>query len=151
MSLTRFAVATAFAVSAVGLAMTLDVRAQSQPSASSAVRKLANGQPDIQGIWGGSAGGCSIETGICPEFFTGRPQRGADRGTPKSVVTDPTDGKIPYQPWALARRQELLTHIDHPLTRRGVDSRVQCFNGPPRSMYTYAFNITQPAGYVIFA
>jgi len=134
------------------LAMSIDAVAQSRsPAAAAAPKKLPDGQPDIQGIWGGSAGGCSIETGICPEFFTGRPQRAADRTTPKSVVTDPADGKIPYQPWAAARRAEIAARVDHPVNRRGIDSRVLCFNGPPRSMYTYAYNIVQTPGYVIFA
>ena len=119
-------------------------------SAKTARALLPDGQPDIQGTWGGNAGGCSIETGICPEFFTGRPGR-PERTEPRSVVTDPKEGKIPYRPEMQARRLEIAKHINNPQNLRGIDSRVLCFASPPRSSYNYAFNIIQTRDYLIMA
>ena len=59
--------------------------------------RLADGKPDLQGRWGGSNSGDDIEeTGYI------------DATTPpaETWVADPPDGKLPYQPWALAERNK---------------------------------------------
>src|SRR5689334_13971973 len=57
--------------------------------------RTADGQPNLQGNWGGGYSGDVIEE--TPYV---------DRTTPpvESWISDPADGKIPYQPWALAAR-----------------------------------------------
>jgi hypothetical protein len=57
--------------------------------------RLADGKPDLQGRWGGSNSGDDIEE---TEYI--------DATTPpaETWVADPPDGKLPYQPWALAER-----------------------------------------------
>lgn len=61
--------------------------------------RTADGVPDLQGTWGGSggAGGDDIEEHEYVDVTT-PPQ--------ESFVSDPPDGRIPYTPWALARRNE---------------------------------------------
>jgi hypothetical protein len=58
--------------------------------------RTADGRPDLQGRWGGSASGDDVE-----EVATA-----IDITTPaaESWVAEPADGKLPYQPWALAER-----------------------------------------------
>jgi hypothetical protein len=58
--------------------------------------RTKDGQPDLQGRWGGTWSGDQIEE--IPKFL--------DVTTPpwESWVSDPADGKLPYQPWALAER-----------------------------------------------
>src|SRR5687767_5906916 len=66
--------------------------------------RTADGQPDIQGNWQGTIQACNLETGICHEdgqALQGRTQTRA----PVSAIIDPPDGKMPYQPWAAARRE----------------------------------------------
>jgi hypothetical protein len=58
--------------------------------------RTQDGQPDLQGRWGGTWSGDDIE--LIPEFL--------DVTTPpwESWVADPADGKLPYKDWALAER-----------------------------------------------
>jgi len=58
--------------------------------------RTKDGQPDLQGRWGGTWSGDDIEE--IPTFL--------DVTTPpwESYVSDPADGKLPYQAWALAER-----------------------------------------------
>jgi hypothetical protein len=71
------------------------------------------------------------------------------RGT--ALVVDPPDGKIPWQPWALAKRNYIR---DNPYERPDfLDSRIRCLpGGTPREMLggvTNAYQVLQPPGYVI--
>jgi hypothetical protein len=63
-------------------------------------RRTPDGAPDLQGVWGGpgGAGGDDIEEHEYVDFTT-PPQ--------ESFISDPPDGKIPYTPWGLAKRNEL--------------------------------------------
>ena len=60
--------------------------------------------PDLQGRWGG-AGGDGTSFLEDHEFV--------DVTTPaqESFVSDPPDGKIPYTPWGLAKRNEILAGL----------------------------------------
>jgi hypothetical protein len=57
--------------------------------------RTADGRPNLQGRWGGSSSGDDVEE-----------TEMVDPTTPpwESHVSNPADGKIPYQPWALAER-----------------------------------------------
>jgi hypothetical protein len=63
--------------------------------------RTPDGVPDLQGVWNG-AGGDNNSYLEDHEYV--------DRTTPaqESFVSDPQDGKIPYTPWALAKRMEFL-------------------------------------------
>ena len=60
--------------------------------------------PDLQGVWSG-AGGDGTSFLEDHEYI--------DLTTPaqESFVSDPPDGKIPYTPWALAKRNEILAGL----------------------------------------
>ena len=63
--------------------------------------RTPDGVPDLQGVWGG-AGGDNNSYLEDHEYV--------DRTTPaqESFVSDPADGKVPYAPWALEKRNEML-------------------------------------------
>ena len=66
--------------------------------------RTPEGVPDLQGVWGG-AGGDNNSFLEDHDFV--------DVTTPaqESFVSDPPDGKIPYTPWALAKRKEILAGL----------------------------------------
>ncbi len=105
------------------------------------VRRLPNGKPDIQGYWNAGGGGLfSIEA------TDQRKQIGVNAG--KGVVTDPADGKIPYQPWA--REKEIDLSENHTIE----ESDAHCYtSGIPHMVEAQSsFQILQPegpAGYVV--
>ena len=63
--------------------------------------RTPDGVPDLQGVWGG-AGGDNNSYLEDHEYV--------DRTTPaqETFVSDPPDGKVPYTPWALEKRNEIL-------------------------------------------
>ena len=63
--------------------------------------RTAYGVPDLQGFWGGS-GGDGLSALEEHEYI--------DITTPaqESFVSVPADGKVPYSPWGLAKRNEIL-------------------------------------------
>src|SRR5579862_713072 len=64
------------------------------------VRRLPNGKPDMQGYWNAGGGGLfSIEATEA--------RRNIGVGAGRGIITDPADGKIPYQPWARAKEIDL--------------------------------------------
>jgi hypothetical protein len=76
----------------------------------------------------------------------------------KGIVVDPPDGVIPYQPWALERRNVILKNYGRPEPWQ-VDSQTRGWpNGVPReNIYSTAdgsiggpIHILQPKGHVVF-
>jgi hypothetical protein len=72
-----------------------------------------------------------------------------------SVIVDPPDGKIPYQPWALEERKkkfEVRRKVD-PFDRALGDPEYKCYMaGIPRSTYmNQPFQIIQSPRYVVMA
>lgn len=96
------------------------------------VKRLPNGKPDMQGFW------------QTRNFFTAFDLETHEKATfevpaGQGVVVDPPDGKIPYQPWALAKKEEMVkSHL-------AEDPQAHCFlSGVPRQMYTpFGFQIMQ--------
>lgn len=92
--------------------------------------RTADGQPDLQGRWGGTWSGDDIEE--IPKFL--------DITTPpwESYVSDPANGKIPYQPWALAERVAHREGLGReawskdPTTRLYYDPQAFCMKSVPR-------------------
>ena len=101
-------------------------------------KRLAGGHPDMQGYW---------ETDNFATAFDLETRDKAEYGIPagKGVIVDPADGKIPYQPWALARKKELAEHEMY------SDPQAHCdLSGVPRQMYTpFGFQILQPKNNVL--
>src|SRR5919106_2891944 len=147
MNARSFALPIAIGVVILGASLTVVLfRADAQTTASQAWQpsRTSDGQPDIQGHWRYRSEdpdayafytleGLLTEGSRVQSFMN----RGIDRKVPfASVVVDPADGKIPYQPWALARRNELLVLSANPQTPDHVDPRAYCFlAGVPRQTY----------------
>jgi hypothetical protein len=75
-----------------------EARGGNTPAPGSAIPRRPDGKPDMTGRWNGSAGQIA-HTNILEEHTGGF---GINAG--KSLIIDPRDGIIPYQPWALAER-----------------------------------------------
>ena len=102
------------------------------------VKRLADGKPDISGMWQSEAGGANY--GLSRRTGSG-PQPGT-----RGVIVDPADGLLPMQPWAIAEQK------NRELPERGYDDpTAHCFvAGVPRSVYVPApMQILQPPGYVV--
>jgi hypothetical protein len=113
-------------------------RGQRKQEKAGPFTRLPDGKPNMQGYW---------ET---RNFFTAFDLETHDKaefGVPagKGVIIDPPDGKIPYQPWAAAKKKDLIEHHAY------EDPQAHCFlSGVPRQMYTpFGFQILQPPGNVL--
>jgi len=96
--------------------------------------RTREGRPDLQGFWRGPAYGT--------ENIEAHPMTDDDNGGP-SLIVDPPDGRIPYQPWAAAAMKENR--------EKYVEPNVPCFpSGVPRSMYVPTqIEILQSSGHVL--
>lgn len=112
---------------------------QTPASASKAgpIPRTPDGKPDLEGIWSARNNSAAYEIEAHSQVF------GISGG--KSIITDPPDGKIPYQPWAAQRKKELADHHMY------EDPEAHCsLSGIPRQVYApFGFQILQPPGYVI--
>ncbi len=147
----RAAAARAAACLAVcGLTLQGGARAQSwEPP------RTPDGQPDIQGYWSNA--------GIPPSAFISLEPEGEREGViygvplPKgTIVADPADGRIPFRPWAAAKRQWLSENYTDPPERRHLDPNSRCLPaGVPRINYVTPYNeyriLQKPGAVVIFA
>lgn len=114
--------------------------------------KLADGQPDIGGHWSPAFGSYlnftdpeGISTGERPRVLPPRDQRAPSR------VSDPTDGQVPFQPWALAKVKEYQDYYDNPIKPEFIDPLARCApQGIPQSLYMHGHEILQYPGYVVF-
>jgi hypothetical protein len=110
--------------------------------------RTPDGQPDIQGFWANQRrlATYNIEEAADPLHVLLSGVQ-TDEG---SLVVDPPDGRIPYQPWARAKRTEVLEHHTNLTKWEYVDPHTRCFlSGVPRSLYQGTFQIVQPPGYVV--
>jgi len=98
----------------------------------------SDGHPNMQGYW---------DTENFATAFDLETRDKAEYGIPagKGVIVDPADGKIPYQPWALAKKKDLFEHNMY------SDPQAHCYlSGVPRQMYTpFGFQILQPKNSVL--
>jgi hypothetical protein len=147
-----FDLATATAAVVAVLSLTPGFGAGQTPTAAEKTwnpPRTSDGQPDIQGFWANQGRRLATYNIEAPAderhvLFSGNP---TDQ---HSLVVDPADGKIPYQPWARAKRQEVFdNHTD--LTKwEHVDPHTRCFlSGVPRVFYQGTFRILQSPGYVV--
>ena len=135
-------------------------------------KRLADGQPDMQGTyvsgWGVPNERFTPEErkawndkmdkyrGKNPgaygtEWTESELRKGAFVPKPGTVmVIDPPDGRVPFQPWALAKRNHIR---DHWLDKEEyTDSRVRCLPAGPRFGFQSSYNgwqVMQTAGKVI--
>jgi len=114
--------------------------------------RTPDGQPDMQGLWRGPANAShSIEEGCCDPAHAKMQRRTPDRlGLREPLIVEPADGKIPYQPWAAAKRTENLVNMETPTKLEHIDTEDRCLLlGAPRSNYRGDLEIRQAPGYVV--
>jgi len=94
------------------------------------VPRTADGKPDLQGIWG-------VRNTAAYDVEAHSGSTGIPAGL--GVIVDPPDGRIPYQPWALAKKKDNFQN------RATADQLNKCFlPGVPRLMYLpFPFQIFQ--------
>lgn len=108
--------------------------------------RMPDGVPNLQGHWG-DAGGDGLSYLEDHEYV--------DVTTPaqETFVSDPPDGKIPYTPWALAKRNEILAGLGRGWPgetgeRLYSNPAAYCINYMPRFAFS-ALEIVQQPGVVI--
>jgi hypothetical protein len=141
------------ALAAVAVVLSLapvPVAAQTPTAAAWNPPRTPDHQPDLQGIWTPSVGGHTFEEGGDPANAIIQGDPAPQGGRPK-VIVDPTpDGRIPYQPWAAAKRNENLRNIFAPTRPEHIEPEDRCLpNGVPRSNLRGQLKITQGPGYVL--
>jgi hypothetical protein len=153
------------------LTTVLAVRAEAQMRWSSVVTlvpeglwkgvRLADGQPDIQGVWSNDIANHDNFTdpqgGIPGDPSKGlNVANGARKVKPRnerapSRVSDPPDGQVPFQPWARAKQQELLAHFFDPTRPEYIEPGAHCAPaGIPKALYWHGYEIRQFPGVVVF-
>ena len=99
--------------------------------------RTLDGVPNFQGFWNAERQAFNIEA---------HPVSLAYRGGP-TLVIDPADGLVPYQPWAAAKQQERADNTFDPPSLEFMDPNSQCFlRGVPRQMWIMAYKFIQPPG-----
>lgn len=135
--------------------------------------RTSDGQPDVRGIWNRRVAGAtySLESGSnaehlllsagCAQGIVGCERSaeelnaingGRRRENFVSIIVDPPDGKVPYQSWAAANRQDTTDNHTNPRGPQDVDPMSRCFLvGVPRMNYqeSTAIQIHQIPGYVL--
>jgi len=139
---------------------TIGAAAPAAPSSTSAAGtwnppRLPDGQPDVQGRWnapdeGGKVNGdhnYNVEYG-------GEDAHSKLQGRNiyhSSIVVDPADGKIPYQPWARARQQDIYLNHQDPRSITDIDPEGRCYpSGVTRMSYgPGGFTMVQFPGMIV--
>ena len=123
--------------------------------------RTPDGQPDIQGFWTEEPGtneAVNIETALQTADslrVTGWTEERLKARKQYTSIVDPPSGKIPYQPWAEARRQQILSRYggdnitDTPKSEGDVSPELLCIIGSPRAMYFADFRLVQTKDHVV--
>jgi len=121
-------------------------------------KRLADGQPDIEGHFSNTIGNHNNFT----DPQGGLPYAIERPGTPQALrlsrserapsrVSDPPDGQLPLQPWARAKVDEFQKAFHKPTEPWHVEPLARCApGGVPKSFMWHGFEIRQYPGYVVF-
>lgn len=107
--------------------------------------RTADGQPDLRGRWGGTPAGDDIEEHDYVDISS-PPE--------ETFIADPPGGRVPYQPWARAKRDEIRAGLSRGWPgqtgeRLYNDPQTYCLYMVPRATYRGGFEILQGPGYVL--
>ena len=123
-------------------------QAREEGKAPAPLRRLADGQPDVQGIWSAVlAGSVSLTNPV-----TAAQDFERENVRQPSRIIDPPDGRVPYQPWAEARRNQQAIDYAWPTKPEHIDTQHRCLlSGVPR-LYTIVptHKIVQTPGQIMF-
>jgi hypothetical protein len=122
--------------------------------------RLLDGQPDVAGYWSNTIGNhnnltdpqgpLGVDDEAPPRNGNRRQERPRAQRAP-SRISDPLDGQIPLQPWARAKQQEFLQHLNNPTKPEYVEPLARCApGGPTKSFMWHGYEIRQYPGYVVF-
>jgi hypothetical protein len=125
--------------------------------------RLADGQPNIEGVWsndianhnnftdpqGGIPGdpskGLNVANGASSVPVKPRGERAPSR------VSDPADGQVPFQPWARAKQSEFLANFFNPTRPEYIEPGARCAPaGIPKALYWHGYEIRQFPGIIVF-
>ena len=150
----------AIGIGAALLSATATVRGQEERGAANRAassrpwppQRLADGQPDVQGVWAAvNAGSTSLTNPISGGEDFDRRVTGENIRRPSRII-DPPDGLLPYQPWAAAKQKQQESDYEHPTKPEHIDTQHRCLlSGIPR-LFTIvpSYRIIQTPGSVIF-
>ncbi|GGY71746.1 hypothetical protein GCM10011613_15770 [Cellvibrio zantedeschiae] len=117
--------------------------------------RTADGQPNISGHWSNTIGNHNNFTdpqgGIPNDPNPRRADQGPRESRAPSRVSDPADGQLPFQPWALAKVKEFQVGFHNPVKPEYIEPLARCApGGIPKSFYWHGYEISQYPGYVLF-
>ena len=99
--------------------------------------RTPDGKPDFQGYWNANRQAFNIEAHEESFAYQGGP----------TLIVDPPDGQVPYQPWAAAKQAERAAKTLDPPSIEFLDPNAQCFlRGVPRQMWMMDYQFVQPVG-----
>ena len=165
-SLVAMAVRFTLIVTLCAVPAVIAAQQQSAPAAAGATYappRTPDGQPNISGIYQAisAPGPVEVANTVAPprqgggsragsEFSFGINERVAAGGERRPLIVDPADGKIPFQPWALEKRKEIIANQDKV---EYLDGRVLCLPpGLPRTQMpapVVGYQIMQKPGAVV--
>jgi hypothetical protein len=115
--------------------------------------RLPDGQPDVQGHWSNTIANHNNFTdpqGGIPNDPTRRPDSRPRHERAPSRVSDPADGQLPLQPWALEKVKEFQIGFHNPVKEEYIEPLARCAPaGIPKSFYWHGYEISQYPGYVL--
>ena len=113
--------------------------------------RTADGQPDIQGFWANQGRRLATYNIQAMEGASDtHTQISGVQSDAHSLIVDPPDGRIPYLPWAQAKRQDVFDNHNNPTKWEHVDPHTLCWlSGVPRMFYQGTIQIQQVPGYVV--
>lgn len=117
--------------------------------------RTADGQPNISGHWSNTIANHNNFTdpqgGIPNDPNPRRADQGPRESRAPSRVSDPADGQLPFQPWALAKVKEFQVGFHNPVKPEYIEPLARCApGGIPKSFYWHGYEISQYPGYVLF-
>lgn len=114
--------------------------------------RLPDGQPNVAGHWSNTIANHNNFTdpqgGI---VGTDNRPTGPRESRAPSRVSDPVDGQLPFQPWALAKVKEFQANFNNPTKPEYIEPLARCAPaGIPKSLYWHGYEVAQYPGYIAF-
>ena len=117
--------------------------------------RTPDGQPNISGYWSNTFANHNNFTdpqgGIPNDPKAPRTPLGPREERAPSRVSDPADGKVPFQPWAQEEVKKFQVGFHNPIEPKYVEPLARCAPaGVPKSLYWHGYEVAQYPGYIVF-